>query len=81
MKKKTGNPDFNYEIACDQLCGSSHYAMRGVIVVETMEEYKKWLAEQKSEYYTIYPGKNPNPQPAVADTTAKQMSQALPVKK
>jgi len=81
MKKKTGNPEFNYEIACDQLCGSSHYAMRGVIIVETMEEYKKWLAEQKSEYYTLYPDKDPNPV-KVADTLSKpQMSQVLPAKK
>jgi cytochrome c oxidase subunit 2 len=79
MKKKTGNPDFNYEIACDQLCGSSHYSMRGVIIVETMDEYKKWLAEQKSEYYTLFPGKNPNP---VADSLSKpQVSQVLPAKK
>lgn len=79
MKKKTGNPEFNFEIACDQLCGSSHYAMRGVIIVETMEEYKKWLAEQKPEYYSIFPEKAP-PVPAVVDS-AKQISQALPVNK
>ncbi len=24
MKEKTGNPDFVYEIACDQMCGSGH---------------------------------------------------------
>jgi hypothetical protein len=33
--------------------------MRGVIIVETMEEYKKWLAEQKPEYYTVHPEKAP----------------------
>jgi cytochrome c oxidase subunit 2 len=79
MRTKTGNPDFNFEISCDQLCGANHFAMRGVIVVETMEEYKKWLAEQKSEYYTLYPEKNPV-QPVVVDST-KQISQVLPVKK
>ena len=78
MIKKTGNPDFNYEISCDQLCGASHYAMRGVIIVETMAEYKKWLVEQKSEYYTLFPDKDPNPK---ADTASKQITQVLPVKK
>ncbi len=76
MIKKTGNPEFNFEIACDQLCGSSHYSMRGVIIVETMEEYKKWLAEQKPEYHTIFPDKAP-----VADTVKNITSQVLPVKK
>jgi cytochrome c oxidase subunit 2 len=79
MREKTHNPDFNYEIACDQLCGASHYAMRGVIVVETMEEYKKWLAEQKSEYSTLFPAKSP--EPAKADTVKNQISQVLPEKK
>ena len=74
MKKKTNNPDFTYEIACDQLCGSSHYAMRGVIIVETMEEYKKWLAEQVSEYSTLYP------KTATTDST-KLVTQVLPEKK
>ncbi|WP_436485944.1 cytochrome c oxidase subunit II [Chitinophaga sp. ARDCPP14] len=50
MKEKTGNPDFTYEISCDQMCGSGHYSMRGVIVVETQAEYDKWVAAQKSTY-------------------------------
>ncbi len=29
MKKKTGNPDFEYEISCDQMCGRGHYSMKG----------------------------------------------------
>lgn len=79
MKKKTGNPDFTYEISCDQLCGSSHYAMRGIIIVETMEEYKKWLAEQKPEYFTVYPDKAPKIN--IVDSAVKQTAQVLPVKK
>lgn len=59
MKKKTGNPDFTYEIACDQMCGKGHFSMRGVIIVETEAEYKAWLAQQKSEYLTLNPDKAP----------------------
>lgn len=55
MKTITKNPDFVYEIACDQLCGKGHYAMRGTIIVETQEEYNKWLAKQQS----YYAGNNP----------------------
>ncbi|WP_291919891.1 cytochrome c oxidase subunit II [Chitinophaga sp.] len=50
MQEKTGNPDFTYEISCDQMCGSGHYSMRGVIVVETQAEYDAWVAKQKSTY-------------------------------
>lgn len=50
MKKKTGNSDFVYEITCDQLCGKSHFTMRGVIVVETQKEYNAWWIKQRPEY-------------------------------
>jgi cytochrome c oxidase subunit II len=58
MRVESGNANFVYEISCDQMCGAGHYSMRGVITVVTLEEYKKWLLEQKPEYYTIYPQNN-----------------------
>ncbi len=60
MKLKTGNPDFTYEISCDQMCGKSHFSMRGVIIVETEEEYRKWISEQKPQYFTLFPQFDPN---------------------
>jgi len=50
MAKRTGNPDFVYEIACDQMCGKGHFTMRGVIVVETEKEYREWMIKQRPEY-------------------------------
>ena len=35
-----------YEIACAQLCGNSHYRMRGYVTIDTEEEYITWLTEQ-----------------------------------
>jgi cytochrome c oxidase subunit II len=61
MKKRTGNPDFRYEISCDQICGPSHFSMRGIIVVETEAEYKKYLSTLEPEYYTVHPEKKPKP--------------------
>jgi cytochrome c oxidase subunit 2 len=70
MKKRTGNANFVYEISCDQMCGAGHFSMRGVIVVETEEQYKKWLASQTPEYYTLFK----KTAPGTADTaTAKSM--------
>lgn len=34
------------EVACAQLCGNSHYKMKGYVVVHTQEEFDKWMAEQ-----------------------------------
>lgn len=50
MKKMTGNPDFVYEISCDQMCGKGHYSMRGTVIVHTQEDYDKWMAEQQAYY-------------------------------
>lgn len=55
MRKRTGNPNFLYEISCDQMCGQGHFSMRGIIVVESEADYKKWLASQKPEYQTLMP--------------------------
>jgi cytochrome c oxidase subunit 2 len=79
MKKRTGNPNFVYEISCDQMCGKGHFSMRGVIVVETEAQYKKWLADQKPEYLTLHPEKDPSKAtPAKSDTTAQpQVAQLM----
>jgi cytochrome c oxidase subunit 2 len=37
---------FNFELACTELCGKSHYAMQRYVEVVTQEEYDKWLSEQ-----------------------------------
>ncbi len=47
MRDELGNPKFNYEIACTEVCGRGHFAMRYVIVVEEPEEYEAWYAAQK----------------------------------
>jgi cytochrome c oxidase subunit 2 len=46
MRTRTGNPEFQYEIACAQLCGLGHARMRGFVTVETADVFQKWLNEQ-----------------------------------
>jgi cytochrome c oxidase subunit 2 len=53
MKEITGNKDFVYEIACDQMCGAGHYSMKGLVIVETQEEFNAWLATKKPQYLTV----------------------------
>lgn len=72
MRKITNNPKFEYEISCDQMCGNSHYAMRGIIKVVTPEEFILWKAKQKPAYAQAFPETVATPaQPAapVADST------------
>ena len=54
MIEETGNPNFEYEIACAELCGSGHWNMRTTLRVVSQEEYESWLSEQtlaKEMYY------------------------------
>lgn len=34
-----------YEIGCSQLCGTSHFAMKGILRVLTPEDYQKWVGQ------------------------------------
>jgi cytochrome c oxidase subunit 2 len=51
MRAKLGKPDFDYEIACSQLCGLGHFRMRGFVTVQTQAEFAKWLADQEKEQH------------------------------
>jgi len=69
MKEKTGNPNFAYEISCDQMCGNGHYSMKGIIEVVTQEEYDMWMAKQKAQYLVAFPEKDPSNVPAASTST------------
>jgi cytochrome c oxidase subunit 2 len=49
MRTRTGNPEFQYEIACAQLCGLGHYRMRGFVTVQSTEDFKKWMDQKVKE--------------------------------
>ena len=49
MRAKTGNPEFQYQIACAQLCGLGHAHMRGFVTVLSPDEFQKWMDEKVKE--------------------------------
>ena len=83
MKEITNNPQFVYEIACDQLCGQGHYSMKGIIEVVTQPEFDAWLAQQKPNYYAAFPEKDPANanKPANADSTGKTGTNTVAINK
>lgn len=40
--------EFDYILLCNKICGSAHYNMQMKVIVETEEEYNKWISEQKT---------------------------------
>jgi cytochrome c oxidase subunit 2 len=73
MREITGNKDFVYEISCDQMCGAGHYSMRGIIIVETQEEYDRWISGIKPQYKTVMEASTPVPS---TDTVANAAAAA-----
>ncbi|MBV6644157.1 MAG: cytochrome c oxidase subunit II [Cyclobacteriaceae bacterium] len=47
LRIETGNPDFNFELVCNKICGKGHFGMKYIIVVDEPEDYAKWYAEQE----------------------------------
>lgn len=77
---------FDYLLLCNKICGASHYNMQMKIVVDTPEDYKKWISEQKTLVEKVKedkasketPAADPKAVPAVGDTAkAKVVAQLI----
>jgi cytochrome c oxidase subunit 2 len=53
MKKITNNPDFEYVLVCNKLCGAGHYNMQKKMRIVTEAQYEAWLSTQNSYYETV----------------------------
>lgn len=48
MRDELNNPNFNYELACAELCGQAHFSMKMIVIVEEPAEYEKWKQGQEA---------------------------------
>lgn len=44
MRNKRNNPDFDYVMLCNKICGSGHYNMQKKVVVVSQQEYEDYVA-------------------------------------
>lgn len=56
MRKIVHDSAFNYEMACDQLCGKGHWSMKMLVFVDTRAEYDSWIKKQQSFFDTQIKG-------------------------
>ena len=47
MRTILDDPDFNYVLLCNKVCGAAHFNMQMAVVVETEAEYNVWLESQE----------------------------------
>ena len=46
MREELGDPEFDYVLLCNKICGAAHYNMQIKVIVESKEQYESWLKEQ-----------------------------------
>jgi cytochrome c oxidase subunit II len=81
MKEITKNPDFVYELSCDQMCGKNHFAMKGQVEVVTQAEFDVWKLGQKPKYQTAVLDKQAKPAADTVKTAVVNLPNAVLVKK
>jgi cytochrome c oxidase subunit 2 len=47
MRVETDNPNFEYLLYCNKICGGAHYNMQKVVRVVSAAEYQDWISHQK----------------------------------
>ncbi len=47
MRLELKDPNFDYVLLCNKICGSAHFNMQMKFVVETREEFNEWISQQK----------------------------------
>jgi cytochrome c oxidase subunit 2 len=52
MKESEGE-DFEYVLLCNKICGSAHFNMQMKFIVESKEDYNKWISSQKTLKNTL----------------------------
>ena len=48
MRSKVKNPQFEYMLMCNKICGAGHYKMKMVVRVITKKEYDSWMTSKSS---------------------------------
>ncbi len=46
MRTILDDPDFNYILLCNKVCGAAHFNMKMEVIIESREEYDAWLEQQ-----------------------------------
>lgn len=52
---------FNFLLLCNKICGSSHYNMQMNVVVDSPEDFKKWLSDKSTVVNEVKAANAPKP--------------------
>ena len=75
--------EFDFLLLCNKICGASHYNMQMKIIVDTPEDYAKWLKKQTTVTQEVKADKLAKQAPAEGtnpETKAKDTAVLTPAK-
>ncbi len=75
MRVETGNPEFDYVLLCNKICGGAHWNMQMNIIVESEADYNAWIAKQKTLAEQM---SAPTEEPAAEQTTEVVATEETP---
>jgi cytochrome c oxidase subunit 2 len=70
---------FDFLLLCNKICGASHYNMQMKVIVDTPEDYKKWLSDKPTLVQEVKTANAPKPVEGEmgADTTKTKDTAAI----
>jgi heme/copper-type cytochrome/quinol oxidase subunit 2 len=72
MRTVLENPEFDYVLLCNKVCGAAHFNMQMKIVIESQEAYDAWMSEQ-GEFIV----KEGSEEPEMEQASAQKESQTI----
>lgn len=69
--------EFDYLLLCNKICGASHYNMQMKIVVDTPEDYAKWLKERTTLSQDVAAANAPAPEAVPTETNSSSDSSKI----
>ena len=78
MRMILDDPDFNYILLCNKVCGAAHFNMKMEVIVESEAEYNAWLEQQEvflvDEDNPSAPESQPEPTADVDSAEGKELA-------
>jgi cytochrome c oxidase subunit 2 len=72
---------FDYLLLCNKICGASHYNMQMKVVVDTPEDYKKWLSEKPTLVQEVKAANAPKPAEGGVETDSTKAKDTAAIAK
>jgi cytochrome c oxidase subunit 2 len=72
---------FDFLLLCNKICGASHYNMQMKVVVDTPEDYKKWLSDKATIVQEVKTANAPKPTEEGAGKDSTQVNDTAVVSK